>query len=222
MNKNIERAKELVPAIILTILSMIQALAIELFWSKIESSELLWVGSWESAIVWLQLAVVLLGILLIWVFYVSFVLRFSWLPTLGDTLVPFLIGLLEFAIIDLMYPSPIGPWFLLLAATYGISTATTHMTMRRARQDPTNAYFFSQVGPANWRDYLVSATAVVILATIGVVLWIIDDNQGLSVAALIVAVIALLYQYRQSRLYWMHSLVGAGSDDANEDEAEPR
>lgn len=35
------------------------------------------------------------GILLIQVFYVSFVLRFTWLPSLEDTLIPFLIGLLE-------------------------------------------------------------------------------------------------------------------------------
>lgn len=221
MNKNVERAKELVPAIILTILSMIQALAIELFWSKIESSELLWVGTLESVIVWLQLAVVLLGILLVWVFYVSFVLRFTWLPTLEDTLVPFLIGLLEFAMIDLMYPNPIGPWFLLLAAVYGVSTATTHMTMRRARRDPTNEYFFSQTGPASWSDYLVSATAVVVLSTIGIVLWIIDDNQYLFVAALFVALLALAYQYRQSKRYWMHSLVTDASDQVPDRGTEP-
>lgn len=31
MNRNLERAKELLPAIVLTVLSMIQALALELF-----------------------------------------------------------------------------------------------------------------------------------------------------------------------------------------------
>jgi hypothetical protein len=207
MKKNVERAKELVPAIILTILSMIQALAIELFWSKIEGSSFLWQGGWGAVIGWLQLAVVLVGILLVWVFYVSFVLRFSWLPTLEDTLIPFLIGVLEFATIDLIYPSPLGPWFLLLAAVYGITTATTHVTMRRARQDPANAYFFSKVGPASWRDYLGSACAVTGLTITGVALWIIDDSSLFAASALLFALLALFYQFFQAKRYWMHSLI---------------
>lgn len=209
MKKNVERARELVPSIILTILSMIQALAIELFWSRIEGSEILFQGGWDSVIVWLQLGVVLIGILLIWVFYVSFVLRFSWLPTLDDTLIPFLVGLLEFAMIDLMYPHPLGPWFLLLAAIYAITVATSHVTMRRARRDPANDYFFSQMGPASWRDYTTSAAAILALVVTGLVLWYADHNPHLSVAALLLALFTLLYQFRQARRYWMHSLVPA-------------
>ncbi len=95
MQNNLERAKDLLPSIILTILSMIQALALELFWSRIEDSVFLWQGGLDAVVGWLQLSVMLVGILLIWVFYVSFVLRFTWLPSLEDTLIPFLIGLLE-------------------------------------------------------------------------------------------------------------------------------
>lgn len=52
-------------------------------------------GGLDAVVDWLQLLVMLEGILLIQVFYVSFVLRFTWLPSLEDTLIPFLIGLLE-------------------------------------------------------------------------------------------------------------------------------
>ena len=220
MNKNVERAKELVPAIILTILSMIQALALELFWSKIEASSFLWAGGWDAAIGWLQMAVVLVGILLIWVFYVSFVLRFSWLPTLEDTLIPFLIGLLEFAMIDITYPHLLGPWFLVLALVYGITTATTHVTMRRARRDPANEYFFSKTGPASWRDYRATVSAVSILAVTGVVLWVIESNHYFSLGALLIALFAMFYQFIQSKRYWMHSLVmeEAGPESAPGDE----
>ncbi|MFT5482814.1 MAG: hypothetical protein ACI9GW_001468 [Halieaceae bacterium] len=82
MVTNIERARNLVPAIILTVLSMIQALALELFWTKVVGSQFLWEGGWGAAIGWLQLMVVLGGILFIWVFYVNFVMLFSWLPSL--------------------------------------------------------------------------------------------------------------------------------------------
>ncbi len=207
MKKNLERAKELVPAIILTVLSMIQALALELYWSKIEGNVHLWQGDWDATIAWLQMAVLLTGILLIWVFYVSFVLRFSWLPTLEDTLTPFLIGLLEFAMIDLMYPNPLSTWFLLLAAVYGITTATTHVSMRRARADPANEYFFRNMGPSSWRDYVGSIVSVIGLVILGGTLWVVDNQPLLSVAALLLALFTLLFQYRQARRYWMHSLV---------------
>jgi nicotinamide riboside transporter PnuC len=146
---------------------------------------------------------------LVWVFYVSFVLRFTWLPTLEDTLIPFLIGLLEFAMIDLMYPNPLGVWFLLLASIYGIVTATAHVTMRRVRGDPSNEYYFQSVKPSSWRDYLVSGVVVMLLAIMGVVLLFLESNPYLSVAALFLALIALLFQFRQARRYWMHSLVPA-------------
>ena len=42
MDNNLERAKELLPAVILTILSMIQALALELFWTRFAASDYLW------------------------------------------------------------------------------------------------------------------------------------------------------------------------------------
>ena len=213
MNKNIERARELVPAIILTILSMIQALAIELYWSKIEGSELLWVGSWESAIVWLQFAVMLLGILLVWVFYVSFVLRFSWLPTLEDTLVPFLIGALEFAMVDTLDPHLLGPWMLLLCAVFVLAIVTSHTTMRRARREPENAYFFDALGPASWRDFLSSALIVGVLGLFGTLLLIIEFDPYLALAALLAAIAALSFQYIQARKYWMHSLVPDEAED---------
>jgi len=221
MNRNVQRAKELVPAIILTILSMIQALAIELFWNRIEDSQFLWEGGWAAAIGWLQLAVVLVGILLVWVFYVSFVLRFSWLPTLEDTLVPFLIGLLQFAMIDLMYPDPLGPWFLMLAAIYGITIATSHITMRRARLDPANAYFFSKIGPASWRDYRASLVVIIVLVATGVVLWIVDDKPYLATAALLLALLALFHQFGKAKLYWMHSLQQDESGASPDSPAQP-
>ena len=66
MDRNQERARELLPAIIITVLSMIQALALEIYWTKIGESEFLWQGGWEAAIGWMQLLVVFLGMLLIW------------------------------------------------------------------------------------------------------------------------------------------------------------
>lgn len=207
MDRNQERARQLLPAIIITVLSMIQALALEIYWTKIGESQFLWLGGWEAAIGWLQLVVMFLGMLLIWILYISVVLRFSWIPSMEDTLIPFYIGLLEFVMIDLMGPGYIGPWFLLLAATFSVSTWANHMAMKQARGDPANDYFFNDYAAANWRDYIGSIVVISTLAAFGAILWIYDDSHVLAIVAMMFAIIAVARQFVQARRYWMHSMI---------------
>ena len=217
VKKNIERARDLVPALMLTVLSMIQALALEMYWSRIGESGFLWGGGWEAIIGWMQVIALFIGILLIWVLYVSFVLRFTWLPTLEDTLVPFLIGVLEFAMIDRMHPHELGPWMLLLGGVFGLATFTAHTTMRRARRESENAYFFDQVELANWRDYLRSLLVVLVFWVLGAVLMLTDFQPLLALPALLFALTALVVQFLQAKKYWMHSLLTEGDDGAGQD-----
>ena len=51
-----KRARNLLPSIVITVLSMIQAIALELFWGKVVDAGFLWEGSWDSMIGWLQVA----------------------------------------------------------------------------------------------------------------------------------------------------------------------
>lgn len=217
MNNNLERAKELLPAVILTILSMIQALALELFWTRFAESDYLWAISWHAAIGWLQLITMFIGILLIWVFYVSFVLRFTWLPTLEDMVIPFFIGLMEFAMIDLMHPDSLSQWCLLLALVFGVATAASHFTISRAREDPANDYFFSQVAPGTWRDYRISALVVASLAAMAGLLWLFDHSRVLSIVALLIGLAGMIYQLDRARHYWMHSLIPGRSGPGDEE-----
>lgn len=203
MNNNTERARELLPTIVITVLSMIQALALELYWSRLRESDYLWQWGWDAALGWLQLLVMLLGIMQIWLFYVSLVLRFSWLPTMEDTLTPFVIGLLEFAMVDLVGPDTLGPWFMVLALVFGVSIGASHMVMRRARRDPVNSYFFGQVDRANWRDYRVSGLAVLVLALFGLVIWSGALPVSFSLVALLFALLALSYQLVMIHRYWL-------------------
>lgn len=208
MQSNKERAKELVPALILTLLSMIQALALELFWSRVEASGYLWQWNWEAAIGWLQVLVVLEGILLIWVLYVSFVLRFSWLPSLEDTLLPFAIGLLEFALIDLTAPHLVGPWMLVLAVIFALALVGTRATLLRAERDPANAYFFAHhTMNKDWRTYIHTGSSIIGLTLIGLGIWLFDPAPWIHTLALVAAFGAVAFQYLQARAYWLHSLV---------------
>lgn len=206
MSERSNRVRNLVPTIILTVLSMIQALALELYWNQLVESELIWSGGWIALVACLQFAAMFFGIMLIWLLYVSFVLRFNWLPSLEDTLVPFLIGLMEFGLIDLTHPDLVGPWFLLLASLFVVAIYTSHTINRRARQDPSNAYFFSQHDPATWRDYKESAISVGVMALFGTILWLNPGLHALAVVALLLTMAALGYQYLQARRFWLHSL----------------
>ena len=81
---------------------MIQALALELMWTRLRESPYLWTVGWDALLGWAQVTAMLLGFLVVWLFYVSIVMRFRWLPSLSDSVVPFAIGILEFTLIDLM------------------------------------------------------------------------------------------------------------------------
>ena len=83
------RAKELLPSLLLTLISIIQALALEVLWSSITSREDLWAATETSVITWLQIAAVFQVIVLIWVYYAHLVMRLRWIPQLQDSIIPF-------------------------------------------------------------------------------------------------------------------------------------
>jgi hypothetical protein len=207
MNPQAERARKMLPSIVITVLSMMQALALELYWNRFLDSEFLWQGGWDAVIGWLQMGVMLVGILQIWVLYVSLVLRFSWLPTMEDTLIPFAIGLLEFSMIFLIGPTTLGPWFLALAALFAICTGATHAVFIRARKEPANAYFFSKIPVAGWRDFAISSLIIGTLVLFSVALWITDNRSSLPLVGLIFGLTALAYQFLLTHRYWMNTLL---------------
>ncbi|MBE9540505.1 MAG: hypothetical protein IMF06_15590 [Proteobacteria bacterium] len=120
-----------------------------------------------------------------------------------DTITPFIIGLLEFAMVDLMGPETLGPWFLVLAAVFTVSIGASHLVMRRARRDSANDYFFGQVARASWRDYAGSIVVVLLLALCGVALWVSGRGDALAAAALLFALVALIVQLMAIHRYWL-------------------
>jgi hypothetical protein len=132
------RAKDQLPSVLLTLLSIIQALAIELLWTRLHETPYLWEAGWSSVIGWTQVAAMLLGIFQIWLFYTSLVMRFRWVPSIRDSALPFVIGILEFTLIDLMGSAYFPAWFCTLALIFGVSVWTGQTIFRRARQDPEN------------------------------------------------------------------------------------
>ena len=206
------RATDLFPSVLLTVLSMIQALALELLWSRLRESSYLWASDWNALLGWLQVTAMLLGFLVVWLFYVSIVMRFRWLPSLQDSVVPFGIGILEFTLIDLMGPDSLGPWFYVLALIFAVSTWASHTIFRRARRDPANREFFDSVQPARIRDFATAIGVVAGIGVLGLVLHVSGSPGWLALGSLLIAIGALAYQIEQTRRYWGRSIsdVAAG------------
>ena len=81
MNVIRQRAKENFPTVLLSILGIMQALAMEILWSKIQELDYLFEFSMLSVIAWSQIAATFMGVVIVWVSYSSSAMRFRWVPT---------------------------------------------------------------------------------------------------------------------------------------------
>ena len=141
--------------VLLTLMSIIQALALEVFWGRIsndspylwEANPLLWLG-------WAQAAAVFLGILVMWVYYANLVMRFRWLPEVRDSVIPFVLGISEFALVETMGPDLIVVWFLLFAFIFMFADLAAQTTFRRAQLEPENVEFFRRFPYSTRRRFL--------------------------------------------------------------------
>ena len=96
------RARETLPSVLLTLLSIVQAIALESLWDHLIHRQELFVLDLISTLVWLQISVSFLIIVLIWLVYVGLVMRFQWTPTIADLTLPFFVGLIELLMIEVI------------------------------------------------------------------------------------------------------------------------
>ena len=80
------RAKDRFPTVLLTLLSIVQALGLELLWEQARHRPELYEPGSLAIVGWLQITATLTVIILIWLAYAGMVLRFRWTPTTADSL----------------------------------------------------------------------------------------------------------------------------------------
>ncbi len=199
------RAKNIFPTVLLTLLSIVQALALELMWAHLVEQAYLYAWTFTAVLGWLQILANLLAILLIWLIYSDLVLRLSWVPTTIDALFPFFVGILEFAQISALGSGTIGQWFIILGALFAAMSWISHATMKRARQEEDNRAFFANTSPATSRDHLLRALPVAVLVAIGLAIWASGEESWFALLALAGAVALLAYQTWMNHVYTQKS-----------------
>ncbi len=200
------RAKQHLPHVLLTLLSIIQALALELFWAEVNELGLPFEWSWLAIGLWTQVAATFLGILVIWVVYATTVMRFSWVPGISDSVVPFFVGLLQFILIESLGPGSAGVWFYSLAAVFAVMHGETHLIMRRARRDPDNAEFFEQIAPATLRDFRVPAVMVLCVLAMGVFVSVRPEDQMAAGIGFLVSLLILVWHMVFMGMFWKRTM----------------
>ncbi len=206
MNLMRNRAKEYFPTVLLTLLSIVQALALEFLWSHVLESQYLFEATWLAMISWLQLLATLLGLVLIWVFYASNTMRFRWVPHTSDSIYPFAIGLLEFMLIECLGPDRIGLWLMVLAIVFAVMVRVSHTTMKRARADGDNDSFFQEFEPAVLADFYLHIAAVSIMLLLGVCVYLSANTGIVATFGILIALAILAWQFRITALSWNQSV----------------
>lgn len=206
MNIIRKRAQEQFPTVLLTLLSIVQALALELLWEHIQETEYLFHGTQQALISWVQILTTLFGIILIWVAYASNAMRFRWTPSTADSVYPFIIGLLEFIQIEALAPGMVGQWIVIMGVIFGTMVLVSHLIMRSARLTGENGDFFKNVNPATLKDFYPSIMVITLLLVGGTYVWLSHNNGLISYLLIAAAFAVLMWQYISATKFWNSSV----------------
>lgn len=201
------RSKELLPSVLLTLSSIVQALALEVLWSSVTSRADLWAGTRSSVVTWLQAAAVFQAIVLVWIFYAHLVMRFRWVPQLRDSILPFALGVGEFALAATLGPESLHVWLYGLAVVFAFAQWGTMSTFATAREDPENEWFFSAFPESPLIRHGPAAATVGVFLLLGVLVHSAGASGWLGVASGVVANIVIALQLLLQRIYWKRSLL---------------
>ena len=213
MSKIKARIKVQFPMVLLTLISIIQALALELLWGKVVASDYLFDGGIVAVVSWGMVMVCFLGIIQIWVLYATMVMGVIWQPLIRDSVFPFIIGVQEFMMVSLVDAQFNPLWLFVLASIFISANWMSYNSLRRARQDPDNAQFFDSVEPARLKDFFPLLGIVAALTLMGIIGLLTNNQNWLPLFAIVLTNLILLLQILASRRLWRRVLALPGEEE---------
>lgn len=219
------RARELLPQVLLTLQSIVQALALELLWDRVANApHLLPPGGVEGVAFagllagWLQVGGIVLGIVLIWLVYVGLVLRFAWVPRTRDSLFPFAIGLLEFLSIELLGPDHAPAWLAVMGVIFSVTSFATNDVFVFASRESGGVMEGGRL--SGLRDFWVGQLLAFAHLALAGVLAVVGGYGALAATVFGAIDAVLLFQMWLVHLYLSDALRGPAPADPAEREAE--
>jgi hypothetical protein len=206
MNDIRNRVRSNVPAVVLTLLGIIQALALEQLWTHVLHSDVLYVLNWQTLTTWTQIFTTLIAIILVWLVYAVNVTRFRWLPTVYEFILPFWVGFIQLLVIQALATTAIGFWFILMGVLFGTMIWIAQTTLRKARLDEGNASFFATIPPATWSDFLPALTIIGLILTFGLYAAIFKTGDLTNLSMLLIMLLFACLHFRALTDGWQRSL----------------
>ncbi len=200
------RAKSLQADVLLTLTSIIQGLSLEVLWSSASDTPQLFATGAPRAVAWLQVAAVFQVIVLVWLYYVHLVMRFRWVPTVRDSIVPFALGAGQFVLAETLQPEPLHLWIYATAAVFLFAAWASVATFRSAQKDPDNAWYFSAIAYTPRDRILPPALTLAFLLALAAVTQSVGSDGAWAVFAVLGVNVALLAQIVMQRYYWKRSI----------------
>jgi hypothetical protein len=197
-----DRAKEHFPAVLLTLLSIVQAIALELLWSHVVDAPHLYEFTFGAVVAWAQVVGTLLTVILIWVVYASNVMRFRWVPAITDSIYPFSIGIVEFWLVETLNIGSIGIWLMVTGFVFGVMTWIAQITMRRARSDPDNNQFFEKTGRATLSDFYPQISIIGLFFVVGLLTNSMNPPPIVQGGLVLLTLMFLAWQFLSTVRYW--------------------
>ena len=201
-----DRAKDMFPTVLLTLLSIVQALALEFLWDHTRNRTELLELSVSVIPGWMQIAATFSVIIIIWLMYAGMLMRFRWTPTTADSVFPFLVGLIQFLMIDIMGEELFALWVIVVALTFGSLVFIDHRAMKRARRDKANREFFDQYAPATFKDFMPQIIMVVTLLLVGVWIGLTGYEGWFNIVVLVLIFFGLGYETYKTAFFWKVSM----------------
>jgi len=163
----------------LTLLSIIVALVLENLLNELSQSEILWGATLASAVLWLQVLVILATVMCIWSGF-AIALSLGRSPYWGDFIAPMGLLIALFAAATNLYPQPAHWWFVAVAFGSGLSGWILHydsLSAEKAGHPGPQTAMKIQLGLAIY--YLLGAVVLLFF------------NQPIIIASLIFAALVV-------------------------------
>jgi hypothetical protein len=140
-----ERYRENAPGIFLALVSMIQAVALEMLVSRAYELSADASGASEVAVVLIQGASTLLFGFYWWVVVAQGVFSLRWTPGFGDVIAPFALGIGQLLAVQLMGPDHLLSWAYLMGTLLLVVAPLLFFSLRDFGQFPENKEFVANI-----------------------------------------------------------------------------
>ncbi|HSM36456.1 MAG TPA: hypothetical protein VK837_08685 [Longimicrobiales bacterium] len=133
-----EKALTQFPAVYLTLVSVVQAIALEVLVARVVAVRPAFALSADAVIVWLEVVLLVLTIFYGWVSYTLLVTLAQWVLRAFDFAAAFSVGLMQFVAIGFIGPGSFTAFCSMVAVGFGFGAFVSHSNTGVAARRPEN------------------------------------------------------------------------------------